>query len=170
MPLFYGLFYWAKRYGRIEVLDLSGNRINGIQINSNTWRFCGCWGFRRRALLPAFETETSVVVLALVAAAVAVVDVEATVVVETAALAVLEAIVSTVAVATTEASAVKIALSCTIYQYGAASLYSLGSMVKKSSSFHCSVSKVGRRIGSLFQHSSIISYRATLQLGGCGIR
>lgn len=125
--------------------------------------------------------ETAVVVaiavVALAAAVVVVVDVEATVVVETAAfLAVLEAIVSTVAVVET-ATAVTAAPSTTcfahlsaIYQNGAASLYSLGSMVKKSSSFHCSVSKVGRRIGSLFQHSSMISYRATLQLGGCGIR
>lgn len=124
--------------------------------------------------------ETAVVVaiavVALAAAVVVVVDVEATVVVETAAfLAVLEAIVSTVAVVATTAAAATPSTTCfahlsAIYQNGAASLYSLGSMVKKSSSFHCSVSKVGRRIGSLFQHSSIISYRATLQLGGCGIR
>lgn len=57
-----------------------------------------------------------------------------------------------------------------VYQKGAASLYSLGSMVKKSSSFHWSVSKVGRRIGSLFQHSSMISYSGVLQFCGCGIR
>lgn len=123
--------------------------------------------------------ETAVVVAIAVvalAAAVIVVDVEATVVVETAAfLAVLEAIVSTVAVVATAAAAAAPSTTCfahlsAIYQNGAASLYSLGSMVKKSSSFHCSVSKVGRRIGSLFQHSSMISYRATLQLGGCGIR
>lgn len=94
------------------------------------------------------------------------------VVVEAAALAVLEAVVSTAVAA---AAVVMVATTVfshlsAIYQNGAASLYSLGSMVKKSSSFHCSVSKVGRRIGSLFQHSSIISYRATLQFGGCGIR
>lgn len=122
--------------------------------------------------------ETAVVValavVALAAAVAVVVDVEATVVVETAAfLAVLEAIVSTVAVVATAVEAPSttcFAHLSAIYQNGAASLYSLGSMVKKSSSFHCSVSKVGRRIGSLFQHSSMISYRATLQLGGCGIR
>lgn len=125
---------------------------------------------------PALDTETSVAAITLVvlaAVAAVVVDVEATVVVvvETAA-AVLEAIVSTVATAAAAATSTAklFALSCTIYQYGAASLYSLGSMVKKSSSFHCRVSKVGRRMGSLFQHSSIISYRATLQLGGWGIR
>lgn len=44
-------------------------------------------------------------------------------------------------------------------QYDVASLYSLSDMVKKSSSFHCKVSKVGRFIGSLCQHSSMISYR-----------
>lgn len=42
--------------------------------------------------------------------------------------------------------------------------------MKKSSNFHCSVSNVGRRIGSLCQHSSIMSYRAGVQLGGIGIR
>lgn len=100
----------------------------------------------------------------------AVVVVVAVIVVEAAALAVLEAVVSTVVVVVVMVATTAFSHSFAIYQNGAASLYSLGSMVKKSSSFHCSVSKVGRRIGSLFQHSSIISYKATLQFGGCGIR
>lgn len=126
-------------------------------MNSNTWRFCGC-GLRRQTLPPvAIEAEIAFAVIVVV------------VVVEAAVLAVLEAVVSTVVLVKMVATMAFSHVSA-IYQYDVASLYSLGSMVKKSSSFHCRVSKVGRRIGSLFQHSSIISYRATLQFGGCGIR
>lgn len=55
-------------------------------------------------------------------------------------------------------------------QYADASLYSDPSIVKKSSNFHCRVSKVGRFIGSLCQHSNIISYKVLGQLFGHGIR
>lgn len=86
----------------------------------------------------------------------ALVDFE-TVVVVVVVFAVVEAVVGSVAAAAPAASTIVVLESSAIYQNGAASLYSLGSRVKKSSSFHWSVSKVGRRIGSLFQHSSIIS-------------
>lgn len=51
-----------------------------------------------------------------------------------------------------------------------ASLYSEPSMVKKSSSFHCRVSKVGRFIASLCQHSSMISQSVAGHPGGLGMR
>ncbi len=61
--------------------------------------------------------------------------------------------------------------SCAAYrQYADASLYSESDRVKKSSSCHCSVSKVGLFIGSLCQHSSMMSYRVGGHPGGLCMR